>query len=70
MKTYLDPIAESINTQLVKIGDRLLDIYITNEKDMRKCPAPGCSGAGYIILKSCKDNLVCEICHHEWRDYE
>ena len=69
MKVYLEPIQKEVDEQMQKINDKLLNLYISNSKDMRKCPASGCDGAGFIRLKACRENLVCEICSHEWREY-
>jgi len=56
-------------THKEQIDEALLQVYLTNEQDIRKCPNPHCKYAGTIDPRShCKENLQCEACGTTWRD--
>ena len=51
-----------------EIDDALLNLYLTQTKDIRSCPSPTCSYSGYILESPCALNNVCEKCCYEWKD--
>jgi len=52
-----------------RINEALFQVYLINEKDIRKCPNPKCSYAGIIENSSCNDPLQCARCDTQWIDY-
>jgi len=57
----------SINCQ-EKINEALFQVYIINEKDIRKCPNSNCSYAGMISKLNCKYPFGCVIFGTQWKD--
>jgi len=52
-----------------KLNDSLLQVYLTQEQDIRKCPNTNCQYAGVISLdSSCNSSLQCDLCGTAWRD--
>lgn len=43
-----------------QVMDKLLNVYMCNQNDVRKCPNAGCEYAGVIIPKPCSSQLTCE----------
>jgi len=51
-----------------KINEALFQVYLVNEKDIRKCPNPNCSYAGIIGKLNCKFPFECPLCGAQWKD--
>jgi hypothetical protein len=52
-----------------KMDEALLQVYLTQEQDIRKCPNPACKYAGTINPRvHCTERLQCEACGTTWRD--
>lgn len=48
--------------------DQLCDVYVCNQKDIRKWPNSECINAGIINQKSCQEKLICELWGYTWKD--
>jgi len=52
-----------------KLDKTLLQVYLTKEPDIRKCPNQNCNYAGIITTtQSCASPLECGLCGTTWRD--
>jgi len=50
------------------INDSLLQVYLTNAKDISSCPTQGCQYAGvYNPSFDCTEALQCGLCNTEWK---
>ena len=52
-----------------QINDVMLEKYMIQQNDVRRCPKQGCNYAGFLNIDSeCFENLSCLQCKHSWRD--
>jgi len=48
--------------------DKLVNVYICNQSDIRSCPNSNCSNAGIITPFPCYESLECDCCNYKWKD--
>jgi len=53
-----------------KINEALFQVYLINEKDIRKCPNQTCYYAGTLGKVNCKSPFECLVCHAQWKEYQ
>ena len=54
-----------------QINNILLDKYLANESNIRKCPSKECDNAAWFnptLNQNCAENYVCEKCNFSWKD--
>ena len=51
-----------------EINERILKIYLSHAKDIRKCPNSNWNFSGIIEMRAWKDKLQCDIWGTEWQD--
>jgi len=64
---------QKISSQLsiehqIRINEELLQAYLNNQQDVRRCPQKNCPYAGIITPKPCSKDLQCELCSATWID--
>ena len=53
----------------LKIEQAYFNVYLSQTRDIRRCPSSDCNYAGIVDLSSpCSDNLICNACGTTWRD--
>ena len=67
-KESLDDTAEQVRSALDAVEAKILSLYIQTSPDTRRCPAPGCEGAGTISMHPSSEPLTCIQCGYTWRD--
>ena len=51
-----------------RASEEMLQKYLTNSKDVRRCPGKNCSFAGIIPPRACKMPFECSKCKNNWTD--
>ncbi len=51
-----------------RINEELLQAYLNNQEDVRRCPRKNCLYAGIIASKPCGKDFQCGLCSTTWTD--
>lgn len=54
--------------QKIIINEALLQVYLTEANDIRKCPTSNCHYAGIIRTNLCKKETQCPVCLTTWKE--